>query len=309
MASNDLERELVQSSAGFQSKEDYKRKREEIEREKALTALKKMADGGVSSQPEAVAAAGADDPPSDSKKKKKRKTAALGGLSFGDDLDAEAAEASPTVGAKKIGKCQEANVSFLELNAREKEEASAKQDVAMRALLEQQAALRDEQITLKYTYRSAVTQKEVTCGYVDGEVLVKRGFTADEVAVAVRNAVEQRGGKFAPIVIGGVREERDVRLCCSCAGMPQGTFTIPGSVTLVELSTRKWADTQQPLFDNFAHGIVVVERRYFEQSKHLVPFNYWRAYESTDEPLWSDYVRTRSLPFNRLEPNRPPPKK
>ena len=100
MASNDLERELVQSSAGFQSKEDYKRKREEIEREKALTALKKMADGGVSSQPEAVAAAGADDPPSDSKKKKKRKTAALGGLSFGDDLDAEAAEASPTVGAK-----------------------------------------------------------------------------------------------------------------------------------------------------------------------------------------------------------------
>ena len=61
--------------------------------------------------------------------------------------------------------------------------------IAAQQATEQQAALRDEQITLKYTYRSAVTQKEITCGYVDGEVLVKRGFTADEVAVAVRNAV------------------------------------------------------------------------------------------------------------------------
>ena len=39
---------------------------------------------------------------------------------------------------------------------------------------------------------------------------VKRGFSADEVAVAVRTDVEKLGGKFTPNAVQGVREERDV---------------------------------------------------------------------------------------------------
>ena len=43
MASHKLERDLTAASVGFLSKEDYKRKREELEHESALNALKRIA--------------------------------------------------------------------------------------------------------------------------------------------------------------------------------------------------------------------------------------------------------------------------
>ena len=131
-------------------------------------------------------------------------------------------------------------------------------------------------------------------------------MSAEEVAVAIRKDVEARGGKFAPTTVNGVHEQRDVLLCCACAGMPQGTFLIPGSVSLLELSTRRFQDTQASLFEDFAHGIVVVERRHYDAFKHIYPFSHWRPYESRDEYEWSEYLRTRGKTFQPLEPMRPP---
>ena len=67
MASDQLERDLTKTSAGYLSKEDYKRKREELEREQALQALKKIAGApAVSSSSEAATSAeGSADLPGD----------------------------------------------------------------------------------------------------------------------------------------------------------------------------------------------------------------------------------------------------
>ena len=47
-ATDDLEYDLTKQSVGYLSKEDYKRKREELEHEKALNALKRIAGAPAS---------------------------------------------------------------------------------------------------------------------------------------------------------------------------------------------------------------------------------------------------------------------
>ena len=308
MASDALERELTAASVGFQSKEEYKRKREEISDSKALSYLKRVANGGAGGGAAEQPAAAPDGAlPSEGKKAKKEKKKAkqLGALSFGDDLDAEP-EPEPSLAPKKIGKCQDVNVSFLALNEQEKQQAAEKQDQAMREILDQQRQLRAEDLTLRYTFRSEVTQREMVNAVHRGSVTVKRGWTADEVAVAVRTDVERLGGKFAPNAVQGIREERDVVLVCCCAESPNGSFVVPGAVSLVELSTRKWADAATPLFDDFGHGIVVTERRYYEACRHQFPFSTWRLYDSREQYLQSEYVATRGQAVTPHVPNPKP---
>ena len=106
MASNSLESSLARESVGYLSKEEYKRKRETLEQEEKLQRMKAaLAPPKEPPAPTASAAA---------KKKKKKKGAATGSLSFGDELDeGDDALAAPT--AKKMGKCQDVDVSFLQL--------------------------------------------------------------------------------------------------------------------------------------------------------------------------------------------------
>ena len=125
----------------------------------------------------------------------------------------------------------------------------------MREVLQQQQKAKAETITLRYTFRSEVTQRELPSGVHRGSVDVKRGFTADEVAVAVRNDVERLGGKFAPNSVQGIREERDCLLVLCCEGQTTGSYIAPGAVSLVELQMRKWSDQPSlPLFDDFKHN-------------------------------------------------------
>lgn len=261
MASDELERDLTKSSIGYLSQADYKRKREELETEKALAALKKQANGADGGNADADGAL-----PSEGKKKKKKDKNKKGSsaLSFGDELEEGEAEASPGLAPKKMGKCQDVNVSFLELNENEKQQAAERQEAALREVLQQQKAARDEDLTLDFTFRNEVTQRELPGGVTRGKVVVKRGQAAEDVAIAVRSQVELLGGKFKPASVGGIREERDVVLVASCEGMPTGSFVIPGAVSLLELSTRRWADADATLFDDFKHGIIVTERRWYE---------------------------------------------
>lgn len=256
MASQELVDDLSKSATGFLSKEDYKRKREDLEQEKALKALKaRVADGGSSS---GVAAEPSSEGKS-KKEKKKDKKKAPAALSFGDELDGEG-EASPSVQG-----------GMAAARAKEKQAAADKQEAAMREILAQQRQAREEPLTLSYTFRSAITQRELPNAVLKGTVQVKRGFTSEEAAVAVRTDVEKLGGKFKPNEVQGIREERDVVLVVCCEGSPQGSFLIPGAVNLVELATRKWADTGVSIFDDFAHGIHVTERRYFEAQCARLP--------------------------------------
>ena len=297
MASNDLERDLTKASVGYLSKEDYKRKREEMESEKALAALMKMNGGGKAAAPAAAAApASTDDsaePPSEKKKKKKMKKTPSA-LSFGDELEEEAEAQSP--GAEKIG-------GMAAARAKDEQQKAVQQEAAMREVLQQQQKARAEPLTLNYSFRSEVTQRELPSGVHKGTVTIKRGFTADEAAVAVRTDVESLGGKFAPNAVQGIREERDVVLICCCEGQNGGSYIIPGAVSLVELWMRRWVEGE-PLFDDFKHGIVVTERRWLERQRHTYPYSHWRTYESREEYSLKEFIATRDKAQHSVLPER-----
>ena len=58
----------------------------------------------------------------------------------------------------------------------------------------------------------------------------------------------------------------------------------PAAVNLVELWARRWSDqSDQPIFDEFKHGVVVTERRYLDRQRHTYPFSLWHAYDSLQE--------------------------
>jgi hypothetical protein len=286
MASDGLERDLTKASVGFLSQEDYKRKREVIEEDKAMSALKRIAaaaDGGGSSAAGGGGGGGgggaSSEPPSEGKKKKdkkKEKGRKPAALSFEEELEEEAFASSP--GAVVRG-------GMAAARAKGEQQKLLDQEAAMREVLMQQRKAKQEPLTLQYTFRSELTQRELPSGTHKGSVTIKRGFTADEAAVAVRADVETLGGKFAPNAVQGIREERDVILVCCCEGMDKGSFVVPGAVSLVELWTRRWADQPLPLFDEFKHGVVVSERRWFEQQRHTYPYSQWRTCAHTRRTL------------------------
>ena len=315
-ATDDLEYDLTKQSVGYLSKEDYKRKREHLEHEKALNALKRMAgapapalptmadtnadaSGGGGGNGGGAADASGSAPPSEAKKKKAKKEKKKGGgaaLSFGDELEEEAEAVSP--GGLQIGGLSAAR-------AREAAQAAERQEAAMREVLLQQQKAKAEPVTLQYTFRSAVTQRELTSGVHKGSVTVKRGFTADEVAAAVRLDVESLGGKFAPNSVQGIREERDCLLVLCCEGQPTGSFIAPGAVSLVELQMRKWSD--QPsltLFDDLKPGVVVTERRWYDAQRHTYPYHLWRQYESRCEYDRAEFIANRAAVANPFDPQR-----
>jgi len=158
--SDSLANSLTVASTGLQTKEDYKRKREEIQLAATL---------GAPAPAAASASAGTD------KKKKKKKAASASVLSFGDELEEEAT--SPRFQAKGMGKDQSSNVSFLKLNDREAVEAAQAQQVAKRGYLVLQQKAKTEPITLSYTFRSEVTQRELPTGVHQGSITTTKGTT------------------------------------------------------------------------------------------------------------------------------------
>ena len=335
MASDQLERDLTHSAVGYLSKEDYKRKREDMEQDKALQALKRMA--GVAA-PAAGAGGGegvesSSKPPSDKKvvkKKKDKEQRRLPALSFDDELEQEEERVSP--GAVVHG-------GMAAARAKEEQQAAARQEAAMREALQQQRAAKAEPLTLHFTFRSELTQRELPGAVHRGAVSIKRGFSAEEAAVAVRTEVEKLGGKFAPNAVQGVREERDVVLVCCCEGMSHGSYVIPGAVGLTELWARRWSDSNAPMcvpydgvehalptnrpfrlcahgrsfvclaafpgrFDELKHGVVVTERRWFESQRHTYPYSHWRMYDTLQQYELKTFVANRDKPAQVFEPRR-----
>ncbi len=312
MASQQLEFELTKKSTGYLSKDDYTRGREELQAEKVLEAVRKQfgAGEGVGSlDAPAAVAAGSTAPPAagnPKKRKKEKKKGVSPGLSFGDELEDEEGESSQSnQPVKKMGKCHDADVGFLQKNEREMAEHSERAERAMRELLAAREKARNEPITLSYTYRSEVTQRELPGGIHRGEVTGRRGDTADAVARLVRTDVERLGGKFKPVELAGVRDDRDVIMVGCCEGFPAGSFVLPASMTLIQLAELKWHEGA-PLFDDFAPGIVVTERRWYEANRHVYPYSHWHTYETSKSKEYSraEFISQRNSAPGRIEPRR-----
>ena len=212
-------------------------------------------------------------------------------LSFEDDLDGEA-ELSPSIEKKKMGKCQDVDVSFLKKSAQEEEAAAQKQEAAVRDYLALQAQAREEPVTLSYVFRSENTQRELPSGVHRATVTVKMGDAAEEVARAVRLDTEKLGGKFEAIQVAGVREERDCILVLCVPNKEHGSFVIPPTSTLVELRQCKWTEGHS-LFDDFKPGVVVVERRWYEQNRHQFPYSQWSPFEMKGRYSHKEFVANR----------------
>lgn len=192
MASDGLERDLAKEAVGFMSKEDYKRKREKLEEDAAVAAFRKA-------NPEEEKDGEKD------KKKKKDKKRPTGALSFESELEAEG-EPSPRVAPMRMAKCQNVDTAGLKKNEREEQEEAAKQELKMREYLLEQRRAKEEPVTLSYCFRSAATQRELPNAVHKGTVVVKRGFTAEEIAQVVHRDTHTLGEKFLPKSIAGIRE-------------------------------------------------------------------------------------------------------
>ena len=117
--SDQLAEKVHASTQGYLSKEDYVRTREDIEQQQALASLRRKVGG---SDGAAGSAAGSE---GEGKKRKKGKLPKRpSALSFDDD-DGVECDASPPLKPKKMGKCQDVDVSFLKKNEREEEVSRA----------------------------------------------------------------------------------------------------------------------------------------------------------------------------------------
>uniref|UniRef100_A0A7S4EVB5 FAM50A/XAP5 C-terminal domain-containing protein n=1 Tax=Chrysotila carterae TaxID=13221 RepID=A0A7S4EVB5_CHRCT len=279
--SDAIERQLAAASKGYMSKEEYKRKREELEQEAAMAHARKSMPLPPDAQAEAA-----------KKKKVKKQKPPTGSLSFGDDLEGEA-EPSPRAQPKKMGKCTNVDVSFLKKNEREEHEAALAQERAMREYLQFQQRAKQESITLNYTFRSEATQRELPNAVHRGSVTVLKGLTAEEVARLVRADVEKLGDKFKLLQVAGKKEERDLMFVAGANGMTIGCFIIPLALSLVELSFKKWEEGT-PLLDDFKAGIVVTERRWYEQMRHTFPYSQWTVFDPHKTYSQREFIANRN---------------
>jgi len=287
--SDALEKELAKSSVGLVKAEDYKRKREELQIEEVLG--KARADGLAQA------------PPEEGKKKKKKKPAKPSGLSFDDELADEEVDNSPSMGKKKMGKCQDVDVSFLRMNSRDAEASAQEKEQAMREFLVRQTASKDEVLTASFTYRSEVTQREIPNAVHRGSVELKRGLTAEEVTKVVREEVATLGGVFEIPSVAGIKQERDMVLICNASNLPSpvGAFLVLGSVSLFELCTKKWAEGPS-MFEDFAHGIIVTERRWYEEKKHTYPYILWKHFDMKETYSYKQMISARDDSKGGVDP-------
>ena len=278
MASNNLERDLTQASIGYLSKDEYKRKREELEGEKALLALKRIADGSGGAAGTSSSATD-DAAPTEGKKatrSKKDKAKQLNALSFGDELDEGENEPSPSLLAKS---------GFSA--ARERQEEAAQQGEAGDS----------RPAACPAGVASCTLSAECAARAAEGRASWHRhsaqGLTAEEVAVAVRTDVEGLGGKFAPNSVQGIREEREVALICCCSGQSSGSFMVPGAVTLVEprceggpramAAAGRRCSCSTTLHTASSSPSAATTRR-----RSTFPYSYWRQYESQRDYSFSE---------------------
>ena len=280
----DLAGQLAQAATGLQSKDEYRRKREALE--SGSSALSAAANGG----------AGGGARAEEGGKKKKKKKAASSVLSFGDELEAE--ETSPRLEGSSMAAMRE----------RKADETARAEEAAMREFLLAQEKAKAEPVTLSYTFRSEVTQRELSSTMHQGTLAVLKGATAEEVTKRVRAEVELLGEKFKLPEVSGVKDlHRELMLIVGAGGQKFGSFVVPPHMNLVELLAAQWTEGT-PLFDGFKCGVQVTERRWYEAMKHTYPYSQWTVYDVKASYSHKEFVANRNKGEGVADPVRPPPR-
>ena len=109
----------------------------------------------------------------------------------------------------------------------------------MREFLLAQEKAKAEPVTLSYTFRSEVTQRELSSTMHQGTLAVLKGTTAEEVAKRVRAEVELLGEKFKLPEVSGVKDlHRELMLIVGAGGQKFGSF-VDGIRTSLGLGAAK----------------------------------------------------------------------
>mmetsp|Transcript_59178 Transcript_59178/g.97966 ORF Transcript_59178/g.97966 Transcript_59178/m.97966 type:complete len:388 (-) Transcript_59178:422-1585(-) len=279
--SDSLEQSLISQSIGLATKEEVKRRREELEEETTLRQLREAnAHTAVTSD------SGTSPHPSDAmpKKKKTKKKAATTNcsstLSFGDEM-AEEEEATSAFLRDKLIKsgCEAAEVA--------KQQAST-----LRAVRAERERLHEEPITLQYAIRNEATERGLPTGVYEGSVEVTRGLTVEMVAHRINDEATQDEAYAAAVRRWALRVprkkwnesssyagKRDLVLVCRSAA--NGTesslsYLVPGSMKLIDVMSKRW-DSGALMFDDLKSGIIVSERYWYTQRQHTFPYSQWEA--------------------------------
>ena len=93
----------------------------------------------------------------------------------------------------------------------------------------------------------------------------------------MRLDTEKLGGGVEAIQVAGVREERDCILVL-CVPNRSTARSSSADVHARRAAPVRWTEGHS-LFDDFKPGVVVVERRWYEQNRHQFPYSQWSPFE------------------------------
>ena len=243
---------LSQATVGLVTKEEFTRRREELE-----------ADAGKSS-----------DSPAGGKKKKKKAKAGASALSFSQDIEGEEEEpAEELPRKKKLGKAPGVDTSFLPDAEREEALAQRKQELA-KEWETQQNAIKAEIVEITYSFWDGKGQRHV--------VKVPKGFTVAEFLNKCREQVKELRS-CSPEMLMYVKEDlilpHNTTFYELIVGKARGksgplfNFDVHDDVRVGPLDTRVEKDE--------SHAGKVMEKRLYERNKDKFPYSRFEVYDST----------------------------
>eukprot|EP00026_Physarum_polycephalum_P006673 Phypoly_transcript_06724.p1 GENE.Phypoly_transcript_06724~~Phypoly_transcript_06724.p1 ORF type:complete len:352 (+),score=77.40 Phypoly_transcript_06724:60-1058(+) len=256
---------LTQETVGLVSIEDFRRKREAVERlEQDETNKRKVVEEAAK-------------PKAQNKKPKP----AVSKLSF--DLDEEEEQEGDGEGEKeesdkpperthKFGKDPKVNTSFLPDKDREESDAKERQRLTEEWLAEQER-IKSESIEVTYSYWDGSGHRR--------ELSINKGASIEQFLEQVRHEFKELRGVSAEHLLF-IKED----------------LIIPHHHTFYDLIVSKARGKSGPLFHfdvhedirllhdatvekDESHAAKVVERRWYERNKHIFPASRWEVYDPT----------------------------
>ena len=242
---------LSKATVGLVTKEEFTRRREELEADAANASADSPAAGG---------------------KKKKKKAKASSALSFSEDIEGEEEEpADELPRKKKLGKNPGVDTSFLPDAEREEALAQRKQDLA-KEWEAQQNAIKAEIIEVTYSFWDGKGHRNV--------VKVPKGFTVAEFLNKCREQVKELRS-CAPDMLMYVKEDLILphnttfyELIVSKARGKSGplfNFDVHDDVRLGPQDHRVEKDE--------SHAGKVMEKRLYERNKDKFPYSRFEIYD------------------------------
>ena len=241
---------LSKATVGLVSKEEFTRRREELEADTAKATDSPVAGG-----------------------KKKKKAKAGSALSFSEDIEGEEEPAEELPRKKKLGKNPGVDTSFLPDADREEALAQRKQGLA-REWETQQDAIKAEIIEVTYSFWDGKGRRNV--------VKVPKGFTVAEFLNKCREQVKELRS-CSPDMLMYVKEDLILPLNTTFYELivskargksgPLFNFDVHDDVRLGLLDHRVEKDE--------SHAGKVMERRLYERNKDTFPYSRFEVYDAT----------------------------